>query len=72
MPSRPPRNAKMNKTIRELSNRLREIERRTVEELRSRQTTQSFSGALRVDPDKVFINERDGRRAIESLRKRVR
>lgn len=62
----------MNKAIRRLSDSFREIERRTVEELRSLQATQSFGGALRVDPDKVFINRRDGRRAFESLRKRVR
>lgn len=62
----------MNETVRRLSDRLREIEKLTIEELRSRQTKQSFSGSLRVDPSKVFINERDGRRAIESLRKRAR
>ncbi|TMN19669.1 hypothetical protein [Pseudoxanthomonas sp. X-1] len=62
----------MNESVRKLSDRLREIEKRTIEDIRSRQTSQSFGGALRVDPDKVFINEHDGRRAIESLRKLVR
>lgn len=62
----------MSLLTRELKDRLREVEQRTVDELRSRQTKQSFGGALRVDPAKVFISDRDGRRAIDSLRKRIR
>lgn len=62
----------MNVTVKKLSQQLREIERRTIDDIRSRQTKQSFGGALKVDPNKVYINERDGRKAIASLRMRIR
>lgn len=65
------RNVSMNEIVRKLADQLREIERQTAEELRSRQTTRTFSGALRVEPDKVYIDAREGRRVIESLSRRL-
>lgn len=54
------------KTLREA---LRKLEEAAASELRSRQATQSFSGALKVNSNRVFIDSRDGRLALERLRR---
>ncbi len=62
----------MSDITRKIKDHLREIEQLAAKEISSKQTSQSFSGRVKVHPDKVFIGERDGRRAIEFLRKNSR
>lgn len=50
---------------------LRSFASEVMRELQARQTVQSFNGALKVNHDRVVINEMDGRKAIEKLRQRM-
>lgn len=61
----------MSTDSRKIRNNLRDFAGEALRELQSRQTVQSFSGALKVRQDRVVINEVDGRKAIEKLRQRM-
>ena len=37
--------------------------------LRELQSTQSFSGILKINTDRVYVDQKDGRRALEHLKK---
>ena len=46
---------------------LAELKKHMMRRLMDEQTTQSFNGALRADPDKIVISARDARAAIERV-----
>ncbi|MGH8466252.1 MAG: hypothetical protein ACRER5_19095 [Pseudomonas sp.] len=62
----------MSTGTRKIKSDLRDFAGEVMRELQSRQTVQSFNGALRVNPDRVVIGEAEGRRAIEKLRQRLK
>ncbi|MDQ1064067.1 hypothetical protein [Stenotrophomonas sp. SORGH_AS_0282] len=62
----------MSTGTRKIKSDLRDFAGEVMRELQSRQTVQSFNGALRVNPDRVVISEVEGRRAIEKLRQRLK
>ncbi|WP_426804389.1 hypothetical protein [Stenotrophomonas sp. SrG] len=62
----------MSTGTRKIKSDLRDFAGEVMRELQSRQTVQSFNGALRVNPDRVVIGEVEGRRAIEKLRQRLK
>lgn len=62
----------MSTGTRKIKSDLRSFAGEVMRELQSRQTVQSFNGALRVNPDRVVIGEVEGRRAIEKLRQRLK
>lgn len=62
----------MSTGTRKIKSDLRNFAGEVMRELQSRQTVQSFNGALRVNPDRVVIGEVEGRRAIEKLRQRLK
>lgn len=62
----------MSTGTRKIKSDLRNFAGEVMRELQSRQTVQSFNGALRVNPDRVVIGELEGRRAIEKLRQRLK
>lgn len=62
----------MSTGTRKIKSDLRDFAGEVMRELQSRQTVQSFNGALRVNPDRVVISEMEGRRAIEKLRQRLK
>lgn len=61
----------MSTDSRKVKNNFRAFAGEVLRELQSRQTVQSFSGALKVRQDRVVVNEMDGRKAIEKLRQRL-
>lgn len=46
-----------------------ELKKRVMRRLMDEQTTQSFDGALRADPDKIVISARDARPSVERLKR---
>ena len=47
---------------------VRDVEREVATKFRDANTTQSFNGTLRVKLDGVYVNKREGQRALENLR----
>jgi hypothetical protein len=43
-------------------------EKAVVKKLRELQATQSFGGSLKINTDRVFVEKKDGLRALEHLR----
>ncbi|WP_312326785.1 hypothetical protein [Stenotrophomonas sp.] len=62
----------MSTGTRKIKSDLRDFFGEVMRELQSRQTVQSFNGALRVNTDRVVIGEAEGRRAIKKLRQRLK
>lgn len=48
---------------------LRSYEKSGAKKLRELQSTQSFSGTLKINTDRVYVDQKDGRRALEHLKK---
>jgi len=61
----------MSTSTRKIKLHLRDFAGDVMRELQSRQTVQSFNGALKVNPDRVVISELEGRKAIEKLKRRM-
>ena len=51
---------------------LAKIKRDARRRLRAQAVSQGFDGTLRVDPDKVYIDEATGRRAVAALQRMAR
>jgi len=52
----------------EIERYISKLERNAEKELRELQSTQSFSGTLRIKLDRVFVDKVDGKRALDQLR----
>lgn len=61
----------MSTQMRKMNDYLRNFAGEVARELQAKQTIQSFSGALKVDHDRVVINEVEGKRAIEKLKQQM-
>lgn len=48
---------------------LAELKEHVLRRLMDQQTTQSFGGALRADPEKIVVTARDAQASIERLRR---
>ena len=58
----------MTKAEKNITAFLKNYEKSAVKRLRELQATQSFDGTLKVRSDRVYIDKKDGRRALEHLR----
>lgn len=58
----------MAKNEKKLASFLASYEKSATNKLRELQSSQSFSGTLKIDVERVFVNKRDGLRALENLR----
>lgn len=58
----------MNKTGKDEATVVREVEKSVGKRLREMQSTQTFDGTLRIKLDRVFVDKKDGQRALEHLR----
>jgi hypothetical protein len=60
--------AAMAKVDKNVASFLNGYEKAAAKKLRELQTTQSFGGALKINLDRVFIDRKDGLRALDQLR----
>jgi hypothetical protein len=51
---------------------LRVYEDRVAQELREAQSVQTFGGTLKINLDRVYVDQKDGRRALDELRRLTR
>lgn len=58
----------MNKSGKDEATLVRDVEKSVGKRLRELQSTQTFDGTLRIKLDKVFVDKKDGQRALEHLR----
>nr|WP_298124956.1 hypothetical protein [uncultured Pseudoxanthomonas sp.] len=58
----------MNKSGKDEAALVRDVEKLVGKRLRELQSTQTFDGTLRIKLDKVFVDKKDGQRALEHLR----
>jgi hypothetical protein len=58
----------MTKSEKGVAKFLSSYEKTAVKKLRELQATQSFGGTLKIRPDRVFVDKKDGLRALEHLR----
>lgn len=63
-----PRGAAMGKRKTDMSNLLKTYKKTAMVQLMDQQATQSFSGTLKIKLDRVFVDKKDGRRALKDLR----
>lgn len=59
----------MSKFAKNSSRSASQIAEEVVQRLRDRQSTMRFDGTLKVDPTRVFVDRKDGLRALEQLKR---